>query len=179
MILTGPEIARRVAAGEITIDPFDEARLNPNSYDLSLGDRLLRYRGDVLDPARKPESEFIELDEQGYVMKAGDFLLGYSREVIGSKCYVPVVKGRSSAARLGLFAHVTADIFDIGSIGQTTLQLFAAEQLRLIPGSLIAQVTFWRPEGEIKLYEGKYQGSRGPQASLMHRDPFFNGADSE
>jgi dCTP deaminase len=173
VILTGPEISRRVLEEQITIDPFDEARLNPNSYDLSLGNEVLRYKEGVLDPAKECESELIELGEEGYVMEAGDFLLGHSQEVIGSESFVPVVKGRSSAARLGLFAHVTADIFDIGSFGQTTLQLFAARRLRLVPGAMIAQVTFWRPEGEIKLYDGKYQGSRGPQPSLMHTDPFF------
>lgn len=43
MLLTGPEIARRVAAGELTIEPFDPARVNPNSYNLRLCDQILVY----------------------------------------------------------------------------------------------------------------------------------------
>lgn len=43
-LLTGPEIARRVAAGELRIEPFDPANVNPNSYNLRLCDQLLVYR---------------------------------------------------------------------------------------------------------------------------------------
>ncbi len=43
-LLTGPEIARRVHAGEIKIEPFDPANVNPNSYNLRLCDQLLVYR---------------------------------------------------------------------------------------------------------------------------------------
>jgi deoxycytidine triphosphate deaminase len=42
-MLTGPEIARQVELGAIQIRPFDPARLNPNSYNLTLGDRLRVY----------------------------------------------------------------------------------------------------------------------------------------
>ena len=49
MILTGPAINAAVAAGEITIDPYDPTRLSPNAYDWRLGEgnlwkveRLLR-----------------------------------------------------------------------------------------------------------------------------------------
>jgi dCTP deaminase len=34
----------------------------------------------------------------------------------------------------------------------------------------IAQVTFWQTKGDIELYEGKYQGSSGPQASQIYKD---------
>lgn len=43
-ILTGKEIARRVKAGEIVIEPFDSDNVNPNSYNLRLGDSLLVYQ---------------------------------------------------------------------------------------------------------------------------------------
>lgn len=41
--LSGPEIVRQIGRGAIDIDPFDRARINPNSYNLRLGDRLLVY----------------------------------------------------------------------------------------------------------------------------------------
>ena len=40
MILSGREILRHMGK-EIVIDPFDEKRLNPNSYNLTLHDELL------------------------------------------------------------------------------------------------------------------------------------------
>ena len=42
-VLTGPEIARHVELGSIVIDPYDRSRLNPNSYNLRLADKLLVY----------------------------------------------------------------------------------------------------------------------------------------
>lgn len=42
-LLTGPEIARLVAAGELKIEPYNEDQLNPNSYNLRLCDSLLVY----------------------------------------------------------------------------------------------------------------------------------------
>lgn len=35
---------------------------------------------------------------------------------------------------------------------------------------LIGQVTFWKPEGNIKLYHGKYQGSEKPRISEIYKD---------
>jgi len=49
MILTGPAIAAARAAGDITIEPFDPERLNPNSYNFALGDGLRVY-AEILDP---------------------------------------------------------------------------------------------------------------------------------
>jgi dCTP deaminase len=47
-LITGPEIARGVAAGTIKIEPYDPAHLNPNSYNLRLGDRLLVYKKNLV-----------------------------------------------------------------------------------------------------------------------------------
>jgi hypothetical protein len=48
MILSGNEIKQQLGRN-ILIDPFDESRLNPNSYNLSLHDELLVYEEVVLD----------------------------------------------------------------------------------------------------------------------------------
>ncbi len=40
MILSGKEIASRIG-NDIFIDPYDENKLNPNSYNLSLHNELL------------------------------------------------------------------------------------------------------------------------------------------
>ena len=43
MKLTGLEILKRRDTGEILIDPWDAHKLNPNSYNLSLDDKLVVY----------------------------------------------------------------------------------------------------------------------------------------
>jgi len=40
MILTGTEIKKRVEKGEITLEPFSDDLMNPNSYNYRLGDTL-------------------------------------------------------------------------------------------------------------------------------------------
>jgi dCTP deaminase len=42
-MLTGPEIGRQVELGNIVIDPFDESRLNPNSYNMRLAPLIKVY----------------------------------------------------------------------------------------------------------------------------------------
>ncbi|MEV6818517.1 dCTP deaminase [Nocardiopsis dassonvillei] len=170
MILTGARIARAVEDGEITMGPFDRSRCTTNSYDLALGRRVLSYRDEVLDPFRPPDVHAWELPEDGYTMAPGEFLLAETDERLGSDHYVPLIHAKSGTARLGLFVHVTADLIDLGFTGRSTLQLYATLPVRIRPGMLIAQVTFWVPYGPVELYAGKYQGADGPRPSLSHLD---------
>ena len=173
MILSGPEIIRNVASSAITVTPFDPEMVNPNSIDLTLGTSILRYCDPIIDP--RVETQVIEetIPAEGMVLPPMSFCLGSSREVVGSTDFVPIVHAKSSTARAGLFVHVTADLIDIGSIGNVTFQLFSTLALRVYPGMRIAQMTFWQPLGEIRHYAGKYQGSNGPVKSMIFRDPFW------
>lgn len=170
MILTGPRIAAEHAKGRITIEPFDSQQVSPNSYDFRLGPYLKRYSRFILDCRAENPTVDIPFPVAGVLLEPGHIYLGHTAETMGSDHYVPVIRGRSSTARLGLFIHVTADIIDIGSHNQWTLQLHAVQPVRIYPGMLIGQVTFWHPVGEIVLYRGKYQGSRGPWGSQIHCD---------
>lgn len=58
----------------------------------------------------------------------------------------------------------------IGSHNQCTLQLNPVQPVRLYPGMLIGQVTFWTVIEEIVLYQGRYQGAIGPVESKIHMD---------
>jgi dCTP deaminase len=91
-------------------------------------------------------------------------------EIMGSEHYAPTFAARSSVARLGLFINLSASLGDIGFIGQWTLQLFSIHSLRIYKGMKIGQIMWWQPKGAIELYEGKYQGSKGPQSTLIYKD---------
>jgi dCTP deaminase len=170
MILTGKKIIEEVKKNKIDIFPFDKKRVTTNTYDLSLGDTIIRYKTDVIDPKIKPLYDEIIIPKEGLILQAGDFVLGHSEERLGSDFYVPIIHGKSGTARMGLFVHVTADLIDIGSHGVTTFQLYATLPVRIYPGMLIAQVSFWVPFGKIILYKGKYQNSTGPLPSLTYKD---------
>lgn len=165
MILTGAEITKQVAEKRIVIEPFQGRCATTNSYDVHLGDTLLRYTDDVLDPKKEQHVEEVKIPEEGLLLNQHDFYLGATQEVVGSDFYAPILHAKSGTARQGLFVHVTSDLVNIGSIGQLTLQLYATLPVKVYPGMCIAQVTFWVPEGDITLYEGKYQSAKGPIVS--------------
>jgi dCTP deaminase len=170
MILTGTEICRQVALRRIEIAPFSYNQVNPNSYDFRLGTKLLVYRNHVLDTRTPEPTDEVILSDDGFVLTPDKVYLGSTAERMGSDYYVPIIRGKSSLGRLGLFVNITADLIDIGSHNQWTLQFHAVQPLRIYPGMRIGQVTFWVPQGEVELYDGKYQGSVGPRASESFRD---------
>lgn len=173
MILTGPAIRSAVEAGDIVVDPFEPSRINPNSVDVTLGSEFLTFVDQLIDPAKVSKVVRTAIPPEGIVLTRGKFVLGATTERVGSKKYVPILHGKSGIARAGLFVHVTADLIDIGSVGNLTLQLLASMPIRLYSSMPIAQVSFWRPYGTIDLYKGKYQGSVGPQPSRIYEDRFF------
>lgn len=170
MILTGPEIEREVLNGAITIDPFKSSRVNPNSYNVCLSGTVAVYDDYILDAARENKTTTIEISEDGLLLSPDRIYLGATIEIVGSSEYVPILKARSSTARLGIFVHVTADLIDLGYVGQLTLQLHAVQNARVYAGMEIGQVTFWKPQGEKVQYNGKYQGSNGPVPSKSFLD---------
>jgi dCTP deaminase len=170
MILTGAEIQREVESGRIWIDPFSPRQVQPNSYDFRLGVDVGRYKEELLDAREENAFEVFTIPAEGFVVDPRRIYLGHTVETMGSDTYVPIVRGRSSIARLGLFIHVTADLIDLGSRNQWTLQLHAVQPVRLYAGMLIGQVTFWCTKGERRQYTGKYQGSTGPWPSQSYRD---------
>lgn len=170
MILTGPKIKQEVENRNIVISPFNNEQLNPNSYDFRIGNKILVYKNRVLDTRKPNETEEITIPEDGYVLQPDQLYLGHTIEKVGSKVYVPIVRGKSSTGRVGLFVHITADLIDIGYIGQYTLMMHAVQPVRIYPNMRIGQVTFWKVMGDIVLYDGKYQDGNGPQASEVYRD---------
>lgn len=170
MILTGSEILKNVENEKIIIDPFNIDQLNPNSYNFTLGRQLLVYDDYVLDAKAENKTHKIEIPDEGITLAPGTVYLGHTTERIGSKYFVPIIRGRSSIGRLGLFINITADLIDLGSIGQLTLQLNAVQPVRIYPGMKIGQVTFWTILGETAEYAGRYQHSEGPVASKMYED---------
>lgn len=170
MILTGNAIKQEHANGKITIEPFDERLVNPNSYNFRLGNKLVVYKEQVLDPATENHGREILIPPDGYILAPRQLYLASTVEVLGSNHYVPTYNARSSVARLGLFINLSATLLDIGFKGQLTLQLYAANPVKVYAGMQIGQIMFWKPMGAIDLYSGKYQGSRGPSPTKIHKD---------
>jgi dCTP deaminase len=178
MILSGKEIERRLG-GDIEITPYNPTRLNPNSYNLTLHNELLMYTRMPLDMKKDNPVEQIVIPEEGYVMSPGTLYLGRTHEFTKTSNLVPMLEGRSSVGRLGLYIHVTAGFGDVGFAGFWTLELHCVHPIRIYPNVPICQIFYHQVHGELTEYKsGKYQNNKGIQASRMFLD-FENGAPQE
>ncbi len=100
------------------IDPYDEKLINPNSYNLRLHNELLTYTDEILDMKKQLNTEKIIIPDDGHVLHPGKLYLGRTYEKTSTNSFVPMLEGRSSVGRLGLFIHVTAGFGDIWAFFQ-------------------------------------------------------------
>lgn len=200
-ILSGRTILKSVEEGDIRISPFDPKhvnfrdRLNPASYDLTLGKRLAVYAnvvypdfsGDIpgqmvypktgmncyLDAAKKNEIVEYEMDDRGFMLRPGIGYLMHTVEKIHTDKFVPIIDGKSSIGRLFAFVHVTAGYGDPGFDGQYTLEVAVLHQLRVYPGMRFCQMRFHTIVGEVDSYQkkGNYKGAlaEGPIPSQSYK----------
>ena len=170
MILSGKMIQARMGK-DIVIEPFDQARLNPNSYNLSLADELVVYEDGVLDMKQKNRTRSTRIPDDGFEMQPQTLYLARTAEFTRTDNYVPMLEGRSSVGRLGLFVHVTAGFGDVGFAGYWTLEMFCIQPVRIYPNVEICQIYYHTLEGDFETYEGgKYQNNKGIQPSRMYLD---------
>ena len=170
MVLSGQEIHRQLGEN-IVIDPFDEAKLNPNSYNLSLHDELMVYEEVVLDMRKANRVRRIAMGPEGFVLQPNQLYLGRTVERTETRNLVPMIEGRSSVGRLGLFVHVTAGFGDVGFCGYWTLEMFAIQPIHIYPGVPICQIFYHEISGSFDEYASdKYQNNRDIQPSLLFRE---------
>ena len=150
MILTGPQIEAAVTKNEIVIHPFRKHQLEPNSYDFRLGNSCSVYTDKALDAARENKLRSLTIPKTGLVLKPDQIYLVKTEETLGSGHYVPIIRGRSSVGRLGIFINITSDLIELGVVEPVTLQIHVVHPVRVYPGMLIGQITFWRTYGRRK-----------------------------
>ena len=170
MILSGLEIKKNLGK-KIIIEPFDEKELNPNSYNLKLFDELLIYEEKILDMKKKNMFKKIKIPRDGLIIYPGKLYLGRTLEFTETKDFVPMLEGRSSIGRLGMFIHVTAGFGDVGFKGYWTLEIYCIQPIKIYAGVSICQIYYHTIKGEYKNYcSGKYQDNSEIQPSLLYKD---------
>lgn len=170
MILTGEEIRSHLGKN-ILIDPFEPSRLNPNSYNLTLHHELLTYEEVVLDMKKPNRTRRMVIPEEGLVLSPNQLYLGRTVEMTETHNLVPMIEGRSSIGRLGLFVHVTAGFGDVGFRGYWTLEMFAVQPVKIYPGVEICQIFYHQLTGDVREYASdKYQNNHDIQPSLLYKE---------
>lgn len=170
MILSGKEIQKRLDK-DIFIDPFNPNQLNPNSYNLKLHNELLVYENPSLDMKKENKAIRLSIPDKGFLLEPGKLYLARTVEYTLTLNLVPMLEGRSSIGRLGMFIHVTAGFGDVGFEGYWTLEIFVIQPLIIYPSVEVCQIYYHTLEGEYEVYRsGKYQKNEGIQPSLLYKD---------
>ena len=171
MILSGIEIENHINNGDIEITPFDKSQINPNSYNLRLYEKLLVYTDDILDMKKPLNTTELIIPESGLVLQPGKLYLGRTFEHTSTRKFVPMLEGRSSVGRLGIYIHITAGFGDVGFNGYWTLEIQCIHPVKIYPMVKICQIYYHTISGQYFTYEkGKYQNNQGIQPSLFYKD---------
>jgi dCTP deaminase len=161
--------------GQTLVQPFIPENVEPSSIDLRLSNELLVPDLDrcACVDLNDPPPDFMErvtIDEDdGYVLRPGEFVLGSTEETVTLPPHiVGKIEGKSSIGRFALIVHVTAGFIDPGFRGQLTLEMVNLLGVPIIlrPGKKVCQVAFAYMDSPVRNpYKGRYQHSRGVVAS--------------
>ena len=164
-ILVDYEIRREIAEGKLIVEPFEDALIQPNSYDVRLGDHFAWQvqSSEVIDPYELKtviEGTTATVDSS-IVIAPHDFILGATLERFSlPRDIVGQITGKSSLARLGVMVHVTAGFIDAGfSHPPATITLeivnVGTRPVRLHAGMPIGQMVFTRTQPCQAAYDEK------------------------
>jgi len=150
------------------VSPYNELQLNPASYDVLLGDKILIER-----PPTSGLRVWKEIDilEKPYQLVPGEIILGCTNEVVNIPGNLEAVFClKSSRGREG-FDHVLSAYIDPGFHGKITLELHNSNRfnnLKLYAGLRIGQLRFSAlTEYPRKTYDitGRYHLDMRPEPS--------------
>ncbi|MDG4762950.1 dCTP deaminase [Solwaraspora sp. WMMD406] len=180
MLLSDRDIVAETKNGNLSLDPFEPALIQPSSIDVRL-DRYFRVFNNHLythiDPSTRQDDLTSQVEVPAgdpFVLHPGEFVLASTLEVVSlGDALAARLEGKSSLGRLGLLTHSTAGFIDPGFSGHVTLELSNVANLpiKLWPGMKIGQLCIFRlssaaehPYGS-SVYGSRYQGQRGPTPS--------------
>jgi dCTP deaminase len=171
MILSGNKIQQEIINRNIIISDYSRSRLNPNSYNLRLHDKLLVYSNNTLDMKADNHTDELYIPDDGLVLQPNKLYLGRTVEYTETNTYVPMLEGRSSVGRLGIFVHVTAGFGDVGFKGYWTLEIHCIHPVSVYKGVEVCQIYYHTIDGDYFPYSGsKYQNNDDVQPSMLYKD---------
>lgn len=171
-MLSDKNIRDALLAGRLYIDPTPKV-IQPASVDVHLSRSFFspdEEKGTELWPRRGADTRSFEVDDDGFILQPGGFVLGSTEETV----HIPLTmaarfEGKSSLGRQGMLTHVSAGFIDPGFYGQITVEIvnLSSRPLDLRPGMPIGQLCFFRLETPASRAYGHpdlgshYQGQTG------------------
>lgn len=181
-ILSDTAIRAAIERGDIIIRPMAPHAIGSNSVDVHLSPHLAIYAGPTLRTDGECEIRRFDINTAtGTWLEPGELYLGSTVEFTDAGPYLPMLDGTSGAGRLGLGAHVTAGVGDVGFRGNWTLEITVVKPTLVFGGEPIGQVLFLEVSGEVeRRYDRKpganYTGQGAlPMPSRMWAKPRWLG----
>jgi len=172
LILTRRAVTEAISRGEIVIEPYDPARLSPNAYDWSLGDRIRICDGD-LDAALPTPYQEVTIPPDGMVLRPGILYLGVTHERTSSERYAQLLNGDRTVGGLGIWVHVSAPLGHVGHAIHWTLEIRVARPVRIYPRMTFGKIIFLETFGDPASYQSlgrKYRRTGGIDISRLHEE---------
>lgn len=152
MILTGEKIKQERLAGNISIEPFYNESIQPNSYDFHLGSDIIQYKNGIINDELNKNFP-IKIDPvKGFKLNPGEFYLGITKEIIASNHYAQLLFGDNSIGSLGVWVQVSAPLAHVGSKIRWTLEIKALKETIIYPGMKFGKICFLVNQGHISCY---------------------------
>ena len=174
-MLSGEEILKQIEAGNIVIEPFDREKLNPNSYNLTVGDEVMVYVEAVLDFKKPSKPRIIPIPDDGLILMPNNLYLAGTLEYTETNNFIPQISGRSSIGRIGLAVHMGASLGENGYKGKWTFSISVSMPVKIHKGMTLGQIYYFPVVGsdEIK-YNKKDTGIRQTWSGSKSAMAYFN-----
>ncbi len=153
-MLTGLQILEEMKKGNIKIEPFHKDQLNPNSYNLTIPNKIAYYTNDLLDVKGGNKIEIVDIPEDGYLLVPNTLYFIGINEYTETKNFVPFISGRSSMGRLGISIHPTANMGTNGYKGYWNFNIWVVRPVKIYPNMKIGQIYYYKAIGK-PLYHNK------------------------
>jgi dCTP deaminase len=188
-ILVDFEIRNAIAGGSLIIDPFDDALIQPNSYDVRLANSFSWHEAgpSIIDPYDSDSvlEGLVSVTDETFLLAPAQFVLGATVEKFSLPSdIVGQLTGKSSLARLGVMVHVTAGFIDAGFSdppAQITLEIVnvGMRPVRLHAGMAIAQMVFTQTSVCETPYNAKPSAKYNGQPAAAHSRYYLNSQRAE
>ncbi len=137
MLLSKQSIQKCIENKDFEIIPFNTSNLKDASYTFALSNKL------------KVNGMVIMIDENGYVLKPNEFILGWTEEILklnGKFCCI--LSTRGSIAQMGLNVLLGSNFAEPDTNNAQTLEIHNCSNapIKVIPGMKIIKGLFGRIE---------------------------------
>lgn len=165
--LTKDKILEYLDKGLIEINPLEQNNIECNSYDYRLHSEFRSsedLKEDFLDVKKDMNLPLKSISKEGLILYPGNLYLMSTLESFKLADSIEgFVDGRSTLARYGISAHLTAGNIKPGFSGNITLEVTCVVPVKIYPHMKFGQIMFSKTDGPPSSYRGKYQYQIGAQ----------------